>query len=127
MPGAHLAIRENAMSQVALRFVGAPEAVIGIEQLAGVEGVTLSSRQPIDRTSEPLNAPITGGDIIQAAQMVSAIFASSSAAVVFLDKLLDFVRKIKQPIEIRRPSDRRSLLVTPDTDRSAIERFCSRV
>jgi hypothetical protein len=105
----------------------APEDIAAMEKLAASEGVTVSAAQPLDSTSEPLNAPISAGDIIQAAHVLSAIFTTSSAALSFLDKLLKFVRESKRPVEIRRPGDRQPLLVRPDTDRKAIEEFCRRV
>ena len=103
------------MSNPTFRFIGDPEAVEALQKLAGEEKVSLSEPQPFDSTSEPLNAPLTGGEIQQAALVVSAVFASASAALLFFDRLIDLVRKIKHPIEVRKPGGGRAV-VRPDTN-----------
>lgn len=108
------------MSPLAFRVVASPEVVALMQQLAQGEQVSLSQPQPFDSTSEPLNAPISGGEVMQVVQMVTAIFAAGSAALAFFDKLIELVRKTRQPIELRRPVDNRSIVIRPDTDMATV-------
>lgn len=108
------------MSPLAFRVVASSEVIASMQQLAQRQQVALSQPQPFDSTSEPLNAPISGGEIMQAAQMITMIFAAGSAALTFFGELIDLVRKTKQPLELRRPADNRSIVIRPDTDLASV-------
>lgn len=109
------------MSAPAFRFIAVPEAIAAIQELAAGPEIKLSKPQPLDSTSEPLNAPISGDYVMHAAQVISIIFTSGTAALTFLDKLSDLVRKNKQPVLVRRSADDRSVMVTPETTPAAIK------
>jgi hypothetical protein len=59
--------------------------------------------------------------------MVTAVFASGTAGLVFLEKLLHLVKQLRKTVEARLPGGRVAILITPTTSRREIEEFCRRV
>lgn len=55
---------------------------------------------PASSTANPLNAPVSGGDIQAYAEMITAVFAAGSAGLIFLEKLLKLARDTKSRIRI---------------------------
>lgn len=59
-----------------------------VRELAAETGGESSEPQPASSTADPLNAPLSGGDIQAAAEVITAVFGAGLAAVKFLEELL---------------------------------------
>jgi hypothetical protein len=73
---------------VVLRIVVPLSLTSEVQDLISGENGSFSEAQPASSTADPLNAPVSGGDIQAAAGVVTAIFGAGLAAVKFLEALL---------------------------------------
>src|SRR5579862_1449581 len=72
--------------------VAAPLSVVkDIKALAEEQGGVCSAPQPASSTAEALNAPISGGDIQAAAEVLTVVFTAGSAGVKFVESLWKLV------------------------------------
>ena len=93
------------MSDRFVRLVLPDEMLKELAALAEEEKVALSKPQPADNTSEPLNAPLAGADIIIAAKVVTAVFTAGTAALTFAGKLLELLRRYNKPVRVVSATD----------------------
>jgi hypothetical protein len=102
------------MDQIAVHFSSSEQVCESIAQLASANGVHTSKIQPAGSIAEALNAPITGAEIIVAAQVITAIFGAGAAAVEFLIKLRELL-KDDQVVAVQPDSKKKPLLITRKT------------
>ena len=88
------------MAEHTLRITASPIVMLEIQSLAVAEGAATSEPQPASSTADPLNAPISGGDIQAAAQLITVVFATGAAAAKFIGALLDLKKKWQARIKV---------------------------
>jgi hypothetical protein len=104
------------MAEETLRISAPISIVPEVLQLARMEGATVSDPQPASSTADPLNAPITGGDIQAAAEVVTVVFAAGSAAVKFLGSVLDLAKKHKARIKVASHRKKKGVTLKDEKD-----------
>lgn len=104
-----------------------PKEIVEQIGLLEVDGVQLSEPQPFDSYAEGLNAPMNPGDLILAAQVVTAIFTTGSAALVFIEKLQALLRRNDATIQITSSDGKRSVIVKTETNLDDMKVFLERV
>jgi hypothetical protein len=90
------------MEQFAIAIEGDRAIIREIEHDANHEGVTMS--KPVVIGGDPLNAPISAGDLQNAIELITVIISSASAGVAFFDKLFDLVQKLKHTVVVKDPA-----------------------
>ena len=70
-------------ADVVLRILVPLSLTSEVQELISGENGSFSEAQPASSTADPLNAPISGGDIQAAAAVITAVFGAGLAAVKF--------------------------------------------
>jgi hypothetical protein len=78
--------------RLVLRIVVPLSLTSEVQDLISEENGSFSDAQPASSTADPLNAPVSGGDIQAAAEVVTAVFGAGLAAVKFLEALLKLAK-----------------------------------
>ncbi|HEX3745392.1 MAG TPA: hypothetical protein VHW09_15720 [Bryobacteraceae bacterium] len=80
--------------------IAAPTSVIAeIEALVTEHRGASSEPQPASSTADPLNAPISGGDLQAAAQVLTIVFTTGAAGAKFIEALLRLAKARKARIK----------------------------
>ena len=104
------------MSGIVLRLTVPAEMTDEVANLAKNVGASVSEPQPAASTANPLNAPITFGDIEAAAQLLTVVFTAGTAAVKFLTAVLALRPTPDKKITVLNSKSRKSAVLGRETD-----------
>jgi len=80
------------MEDCAFRVSAAASIIPDILKLVMEHNGIASEPQPASSTANPLNAPISGGDIQAAAQVLTVVFTAGITGIKFIESLLNLVK-----------------------------------
>lgn len=109
-------LQDILMDQIALRLSMPVAVTVDVLRLAKEAGASVSEPQPATSTSDPLNAPISGGDIQAAAEVITAVFAVGTAAAKFLKAVIELSQRRKATITASNAKTRRTVTLDNDSD-----------
>jgi hypothetical protein len=87
------------VTTLAFRISGPVASIGDIQQLVTQFDGRCSAPQPAASSAEPLNAPISGGDVQAVVQVVTAVFSAGAAAAKFIEALLKLAQARKERIK----------------------------
>jgi len=104
------------MDQLGISLTIRRDLIEDLSELARREGLAVSKPRIGDATDTSLRAPIGPGEAHQIFATVSVILSAATAAVTFIDKIIDLVKKHDNaPVEIRDAKTGRKLVVIQRT------------
>jgi hypothetical protein len=98
------------------RVSAATSVISDIQTLVAELNGIASTPQPASSTADPLNAPISGGDIQAAAQVLTVVFTAGITGVKFVRSLLDLVKSQKARIKISNVKSKVTRVLTNEDD-----------
>lgn len=115
------------MSKTILRMAFPGEISESIDSLGDIEDVRLSKPLPFDSHSEALNAPFNAGDLLLAAEVVTAIFASGTAMLTFFEQLKTLLKNSEATVKVTTTDGMKTIEVSADTNLDEIQKVISSV
>ena len=104
------------MEECVFRVSAADSVISDIQTLVAEHGGISSEPQPASSTADPLNAPISGGDIEAAAQVLTVVFTAGVTAVKFVRSLLELVESQKARIKVSNVKSKITRVLTTEDD-----------
>ena len=118
---------EVNMEKIAVRMIVPAGLTDELESLAKEHNIACSAPQPADSNVEPLNAPITGSEVIIVAQVITALISAAGAGVVFFSKLTELLSKKKEKIRVIVKNTGEDVIITGETDAETIKKIIGHV
>jgi 3-hydroxyisobutyrate dehydrogenase-like beta-hydroxyacid dehydrogenase len=104
------------MERYAFRVSAADSVVSDVQTLAVACNGACSEPQPASSNADPLNAPISGGDIQATAQVLTVVFTAGAACVKFVEGLLKLAESRKARIKVRNVETKATRVLTNEED-----------
>jgi hypothetical protein len=108
------------MEHEAFRIALAPSDTKQVLDIISLLGGKASEPMPSSSTANPLNAPVSGGDIQAYAEVVTAVFVAGSASIHFLRELKKLAREKKTRFEVTDTKTNKTTDVDGNTDGDSI-------
>jgi hypothetical protein len=91
------------MEPMFFSFEAEAELIADLADLAEKSGIKHSEPVPLKSPADALDAPIGADEIKLALELLTVTFYMLSAAVCFIDKVLDIVKKHRKKVVVRNP------------------------
>lgn len=104
------------MESIAFRVAVSPSQSDAVLKIIEALGGRASEPLPASSTANPLNAPVSGGDIQAYAEVVTAVFTAGSASVSFVRQLITLAKENKSRILITDVKTNKTTEINEHTD-----------
>ena len=98
------AARKEAWGDFALKalsFFADGDTISAVAESAQKLGIETTKQHPVERDPAALKSPIGPAELQSILHTVTLVFSTGVAAVEFFSKLIDLIRKVGKPIEVR--------------------------
>ena len=103
-------------NSIAFRIAVSPSQTASVLGLVTEFEGRASEPLPASSTANPLNAPVSGGDIQAFAEVVTAVFGAGTAGASFVRALIKLAREKKTRIEITNVKTNKTTQIDDTTD-----------